>query len=246
MHAWDATGGPERRVPAIAQLAKCVLLHTKSLLAARAEHNRRSCALPNGLTASSSPKRPRSPAPAARTSASSDALLHQADLSDARLPHLELRNCSCAPANLANLQARGATLERVAIESGRLTGVRLVEARLTDVLISGCRVDLASFGGTRMERVTFEDCQMAQTDFLEATLDGVRFHGCDLRAVDFRGARLRNTEFRRCELSELLGVESLRGASLEWETIVGMADVWAAALGIKVLPETSQGDPSGL
>ena len=134
-----------------------------------------------------------------------DALLHQADLSDARLPHLELRNCSLRAPNLANLQARGATLERVAIESGRLTGVRLVEARLTDVVISGCRVDLASFGGTRMERVTFEDCQMAQTDFLEATLDGVRFDGCDLRAADFRGARLRNTEFRRCELIDLLG-----------------------------------------
>ncbi len=115
--------------------------------------------------------------------------------------------------------------------------MRLVEARLSDVLIIGCRVDLASFGGTRMERVTFEDCQMAQTDFLEATLDGVRFHGCDLRAVDFRGARLRNTEFRRCELIELQGVESLRGASLEWETIVGMAGVWAAALGIKTLDD---------
>ena len=55
--------------------------------------------------------------------------------------------------------------------------------------------------------------------------------------ADFRGARLRNTEFRRCELIELQGVESLRGAALEWETIVGMAGVWAAALGIKVLDD---------
>jgi uncharacterized protein YjbI with pentapeptide repeats len=88
-----------------------------------------------------------------------------------------------------------------------------------------------------MERVTFEDCLLAQTDFLEATLDGVRFHGCELRAADFRGAKLRNTEFRGCELSELLGVEDLRGAAFEWEAIVGMAEVWATALGIKVLSE---------
>ena len=157
-----------------------------------------------------------------------------------------MRNCALRACNLANLQARGADLHRVAIESGRLTGVRFHEARLTDVLISGCRVDLASFGGSRLERVTFEDCLLAQTDFLEATLDGVRFHGCEMRAADFRGARLRNTEFRRCELNEIVGVEHLRGAAFEWEMVVGMAEVWAMALGIKVLPETSQGDPSAL
>jgi hypothetical protein len=31
------------------------------------------------------------------------------------------------------------------------------------------------------------------------------------------------------------GVESLRGAAMEWSDIVGMAGVWAAALGIEVL-----------
>ena len=77
-------------------------------------------------------------------------------------------------------------------------------------------------------------------------LDSVRLHACDLRAADLRGARLRHTEFRGCELDELEGVERLRGAALEWEAIVGHAGTWAAALGIRALPETSQDDPSGL
>jgi uncharacterized protein YjbI with pentapeptide repeats len=123
----------------------------------------------------------------------------------------------------------------VEIESSRLTGVSLTEATLTDVTFRGCRVDLASFGASRLERVTFDDCLLARSDFLEAQLGSVRFHGCDLRAADFRGARLRHCELRGCELAELEGVEHLRGAALEWETIVGMAGVWAAALGIAVL-----------
>ena len=167
-----------------------------------------------------------------------DALLHQADLSAARLPHLELRNCSLRACNLANLHARGARDDR---ERAAEPGCVPVEARLTDVVISGCRVDLASFGGTRMERVTLEKegaaARWRRPTSSRRRLDNVRFHGCDLRAVDLRGARLRNTEHRRSELIELQGIESLRGASLEWETIVGMAAVWATALGIKVLDD---------
>ena len=86
-----------------------------------------------------------------------------------------------------------------------------------------------------MERVTFEDCLLAQTDFLEARLRSVRFHSCELARADFRGAQLEHCEFRRCDLTELQGVESLRGAAMEWVDILGLAGALAATLGIEVL-----------
>jgi uncharacterized protein YjbI with pentapeptide repeats len=104
-----------------------------------------------------------------------------------------------------------------------------------DLTVQGCRVDLASFGFSRLARVTFEDCLLAHTSFLDAQLESVRFHDCDLSGADFRGAVLRHCEFRRVELSGLEGVQSLRGAAMEWSDIIGMAGVWAAALGIEVL-----------
>ncbi len=103
--------------------------------------------------------------------------------------------------------------------------------------ISGSRVDLATFAGARLERVTFEDCMLVQTDFLDAHLRSVRFQTCDLTRADFPGAHLRSCEFRRCDMTELEGVTSLRGAAMEWRDIVGMAGVWAAALGIEPLDE---------
>lgn len=66
-------------------------------------------------------------------------------------------------------------------------------------------------------------------------LDAVRFHRCDLTRADFRGARLKRCEFRGSDLTGLEGVESLRGAAMDWPGIVEMAGVWAAALGIEVL-----------
>jgi hypothetical protein len=38
-------------------------------------------------------------------------------------------------------------------------------------------------------------------------------------------------------LADLIGVEQLRGAALEWPAIVEHAGVWAAALGIGVLED---------
>ena len=64
--------------------------------------------------------------------------------------------------------------------------------------------------------------------------------------ADFRGARLTHCEFRRSDLTGLQGVESLRGAALEWPDIVEMAGVWATALGIEILEADGPGQTSPL
>ncbi len=101
--------------------------------------------------------------------------------------------------------------------------------------VSGSRIDLASFRFSRLVRVTFEDCLLAQTAFLDAQLDSVRFHRCDLSSADFRGAQVHRCEFRGNNLAGAEGIQSLRGAAMEWTDIIEMAGVWAAALGIEVL-----------
>jgi uncharacterized protein YjbI with pentapeptide repeats len=161
--------------------------------------------------------------------------LTNVDLSGSRLDDLRAADVEFDRCNLANAQSRRADVRRATIAASRLTGIRLSDASLCDVTVRDGRVDLASFGSSRLTRVTFEDCLLSQTDFLEAELDSVRFHDCNLTRADFRGARLRRCEIRRCNLTDLQGVESLRGAALQWPAIVELAGTWAAALGIEVL-----------
>ena len=172
--------------------------------------------------------------------------LSRVDLSGSNLEHLRITDGALRQCNLANVQARRASLTRVTIEGSRMTGLAVPEAALRDLTLRDCRIDLASFGFSRLERVTFEDCLLQQTDFLEAQLDAVRFHRCDLTRADFRGARLKRCEFRRSNLTGLEGVESLRGAALEWPDIVEMAGVWATALGIEILEADGPGQTSPL
>ena len=163
------------------------------------------------------------------------ARLSEVDLSGSRLEHLRIIDGVLSGCNLANIVARSVHAERVVVDSSRMTGIDLAEGVLTDVTFRDCRIDLAAFGFAGLKRVSFEDCVLTGTDFLEAQLEAVRFHGCDLREADVRGARMKQCELRRCELAGMQGVESLRGAAMEWSDIVGMAGVWAAALGIEVL-----------
>lgn len=157
------------------------------------------------------------------------------DVSGSQLEHLRMADGALHRCNLANVHARRASLTRVAVAGSRMTGIAMPEATLRDLTLSDCRIDLASFAFSRLQRVTFEDCLLQQTDFLEAQLDAVRFYRCDLTRADFRGARLKRCEFRRSNLTGIDGVESLRGAAMEWPDIVEMAGVWAAALGIAIL-----------
>jgi len=159
----------------------------------------------------------------------------RADLAGTKFPQLRVVDAQLTDCNLANLDARGAAATRVAIDRSRLTGISLPGCTMHDVRVRGCRVDLASFGAAKLARVTFEDCLISEARFIEASLDSVRFHDCDLTGADFRGARLHRCEFRRSDLTGLDGIASLRGAAIDWPTIVELADVWAAALGIAVL-----------
>jgi uncharacterized protein YjbI with pentapeptide repeats len=103
--------------------------------------------------------------------------------------------------------------------------------------VSGCRADLASLENTRLRRVRFEDCDLRGLDLRGAELDGVRFERCDLSGAEFSGARCRRLELVACELAGIGGIESLRGSSWDWPTVVGQAGALAAALGIAVLDE---------
>ena len=168
--------------------------------------------------------------------------LANVDLSGAVLERLWLSHCELSGCDLANLQATAARVQKARIADSRMTGIAFAEATLSDVTFRGCRIDLAAFGFAQLERVTFADCVLAQSDFLETRLEHVRFHDCDLTGADFRGARLQACELRRCNLSGIEHVSGLRGASLEWPSIVELAGVWAAELGIGVLDRDEAGE----
>jgi len=78
---------------------------------------------------------------------------------------------------------------------------------------------------------------MEQADFGDADLRGARFEACNLSGAQFSGARMTGTRFAGCDLTEIAGVTSMRGAFITSTDVVALAFILAAALGITVEDE---------
>jgi uncharacterized protein YjbI with pentapeptide repeats len=123
------------------------------------------------------------------------------------------------------------------VASLRATGFELAEAELRDVAFRDCRLDLASFRFASLEAVAFVDCRLEEADFHGATLRSVRFERCRLAGATFEAATFEQGELAGCDLTDLRGVERLRGVRMPPGDVVGIALLLAAAVGIEPAEE---------
>jgi uncharacterized protein YjbI with pentapeptide repeats len=144
-----------------------------------------------------------------------DAVLSELDCAGHRFPRLELR--------------------RVELRTCRLTGAELGEATLTDTVFRDCQLDLAGFRHATLTRVRFSDCRLEEVELQHATLTDVLFERCSLRATNVSSARCQRIELRDCDLTALVGVDSLRRARMTVSDVLANAPVFAAALEIEIV-----------
>ncbi|HXH88053.1 MAG TPA: pentapeptide repeat-containing protein [Gaiellaceae bacterium] len=164
-----------------------------------------------------------------------DVRLSRLDLSATEAAGLVLTDALVSGGSWANLRATRGALTRAEIEDVRATGVDLSEATVTDVAFMSSRFDLASFRFATLERVVFDDCRLEEADFHGATLSSVRFERCNLTAASFSAARCERCEIRDCELTDLQGVECLRGTRMRWNDVLQLTTLLAGAAGISIV-----------
>ena len=140
-------------------------------------------------------------------------------------------------ADLSNQRFLRSSIRRVELHLCRLTGVALAEATWNDVVLTECRADFAGFRPAKLSRVVVRDCRLEEADFSGAALTDVTFDRCELRRASFASCRIERVELSGCGLTELVGVESLRGARMPWNDILENAPLFAQGLGIQVLAD---------
>lgn len=139
--------------------------------------------------------------------------------------------------DFSNSRALRSSLRRVELHLCRLTGIELAEAVWNDVVLTECRGDYAGLRNAKLDRVVFRDCRLEEADFGGASLVDVVFEQCVLRRASFAGCRNDRLQLVGCDLTELAGVEALRGARMPWADIVENGPLFAQALGIQVLAD---------
>ena len=106
---------------------------------------------------------------------------------------------------------------------------------LVDVTFVDCRLDLVGLRAANLERVVFRQCRMEECDFTDASLKDVLFERCELREATFGSAKIQRVELRGCDLTNLHGVEALRGVRMPWDDLLQNAPLFATALGIEII-----------
>ena len=153
-------------------------------------------------------------------------------MDDARFVDCRFERCDLSAVIFTRLSMR-----RVGLADCRLTGIDLGAADLHDVRFTSCKVDDANLRGVKGERVTFVDCVLAGTEFAQATLEDAVFETCKLAGVDLRRAVLTAARFPDCDLTDVLGVDGLKGAQVTMLQALQLAPRMAQELGLVLLDD---------
>ena len=166
-----------------------------------------------------------------------DALIRDVRLAGLEMDDARFVDCRFERCDLSAVVFTRLSMRRVELADCRLTGVDLGAADLHDVRFTSCKLDDANLRGVKGERVTFADCVLGGTEFAQATLEGAVFESCKLAGVDLRRAVLAGARFPESDLTDLLGVDGLKGAKLTTQQALQLAPRFAQELGITVLDD---------
>ena len=153
-------------------------------------------------------------------------------IDDARFVDCRFEGCDLSGVRFTRLSMR-----RVELSDCRMTGVDLGAAALHDVRFTACKLDDANLRMVQGERVTFDDTVLGGTEFALASFVDAVFSSCKLAGVDLRRAVLTGSTFPECDLTDVLGVDGLRGTRLTMLQALQLAPRLAAELGIVVLDD---------
>jgi uncharacterized protein YjbI with pentapeptide repeats len=139
-----------------------------------------------------------------------DAKLRDMNLGGAALSGAALRSANLMGANLSEANLSGANLS-----NADLGGANLVRANLTDSNLSGTDLSSTALSGADLSGVDLGGADLSGANLNGANLAFARLHranlsGADLSGADFRVAFVGHTVFGDVDLSEAIGLDTVR------------------------------------
>jgi uncharacterized protein YjbI with pentapeptide repeats len=155
-----------------------------------------------------------------------------ADLTAARLVDVELVDCE-----LSGVALSESTFTRVSFRSCRLSGAVFAAAKLRDVRVTECAADQMMMRMAVAERVTFEHTKLRAADFTGTRFQFTRMFDCDLTSAEFSSVTFSDARFHGSDLSDVRGIQQLRGIVIDHDQMYPFAMSLLAAHEVTVEAE---------
>lgn len=148
-------------------------------------------------------------------------------------PRLTLRDLTLTTCDLRNIVLDSVVGSRLVLRECNLVGADISAGALRDAVFINCQIKMGRAFGAHLERCWFEGCDLREAEFEESKFDRVAFRSCDLRGSRLLRSPLRSVDFRGSRVEGIaVSPDHLAGAVIAGE----QADVFAAAMGLNILP----------
>lgn len=155
-------------------------------------------------------------------------------IEESQLRGIRVSESTMTSLNAPVLAAPRSTWREVTITGSRIGSAELFEADLSGVRISGSKLGYLNLRGATLTNVIVENCQIDELDLGGAVLKLVAFVDCQFGTLDTTRTRLTDVDLRGTQFSSLIGIEGLRGATIDEQQLAELAPHLAAAAGIRI------------
>lgn len=136
--------------------------------------------------------------------------------------------------DLSGVTSTSGMFRRVTVRRTRLRDCTFGGGMLQDLVAEDCTGERLSARFATLQRVEVSNCTWPGLDLYSAICDKVVFRDCDLSGAVFDGLTVKELSFERCDLSGCKGALSLRGATLDFDDLLGLAPSLAREVGLVV------------
>ncbi|RNL60485.1 pentapeptide repeat-containing protein [Nocardioides marmoriginsengisoli] len=127
-----------------------------------------------------------------------------------------------------------ARMRDVEVRDSRFGAAELFGSKLNSVRFTRCKLGYVNLRATELTNVAFVDCTIEDLDLMEAVADRVALSGSRIGALHLTGSTLTNVDLRGADLTEIVGLDHLRGATISTDQLMALAPAMATGMGIRV------------
>ena len=136
--------------------------------------------------------------------------------------------------NAPVLIAARLSLRDVTIDGSRIGSAELYEAAFASVSITGSKLGFVNLRTSKLADVLVTDCTIDEMDVSGSKITRMAFRGTTIGTLDLTNSMLTHVDLRGAEISRIIGLPGLRGATVSPHQLVDLAPLFADHFGLVV------------
>jgi len=136
--------------------------------------------------------------------------------------------------NAPVLVAARLQLRDVTIDGSRIGSAELYEAAFDSVSITGSKLGFVNLRTSKLADVLFSGCTIDELDVSGSKITRMAFTGTTIGTLDLTNSFLTHVDLRGAEISRILGLAGLKGATVSPDQLSQLAPLFADHLGLIV------------